>query len=80
MSDYHRTFSMEQFWKGIALNVTKRNATKTPLKVIIWKAQVVPQYNNAGHPKHPEEGETIADKLALSSPTEVIDPLQLTYK
>ena len=42
---------------------------------------------NAAHPKHPEEEETttnrkqiIKSKRFLSSPTEVIDPLQLTYK
>ena len=27
-------------------------------KLIIWKAQGVPQLNNVAHPKHPEEEET----------------------
>ena len=27
-------------------------------KIIIWKAQGVPQLNNVAHPKHPEEEET----------------------
>ena len=53
---------------------------------MIWNAHGVPQQYNAAHPKHQEEEETspnkntysctykytITDKLALSSPTEVI--------
>ena len=27
-------------------------------RIIIWKAQGVPQLNNVAHPKHPEEEET----------------------
>ena len=32
------------------------------LKIIIWKAQGVPQLNNVVHPKHPEEEETSPNK------------------
>ena len=32
------------------------------VKIIIWKAQGVPQLNNVAHPKHPEEEETLQTK------------------
>ena len=35
---------------------------KKKLKILIWKAQGVPQSNNVAHPKHPEEEETSPNK------------------
>ena len=31
-------------------------------KIVIWKAQGVPQYNNIAFPKHQEDGENPLDK------------------
>ena len=39
-----------------------REWTELLNKIIIWKAMGMPQYNNAAHPKHPDEEETSPNK------------------
>ena len=75
---------------GLPYNHFSFSKKYSVLRIIIWKAQGVSQ-NNVARPKLPEKEDTSptettylqvnnGDKLALPSPTEVIDQPPLTYK
>ena len=53
-------FSYHQDWqkKPDENTVNLQILQSSSIKIIIWKAQGVPQSNSVAHPRHPEEEET----------------------